>query len=79
VFWLMDRDRKSRGLKQLQGLIWERGYQTGVLRGQVYPDVRPALERWHAHGQSVYIYSSGSVLAQQQLFRSTRVATSRVS
>ena len=26
VGWLMDRDRKSPGLKLLQGQIWRRGY-----------------------------------------------------
>jgi enolase-phosphatase E1 len=71
VGWLMDRDRKSRGLKALQGLIWQEGYRTGVLRGQVYADVPPALERWRQSGLGIYIYSSGSVLAQQQLFQTT--------
>src|SRR4029079_8573658 len=41
VPWLMDRDRKSPGLKLLQGQIWEAGYRAGELRGQVYPDVPP--------------------------------------
>ena len=71
VHWLMDRDRKSPGLKALQGLIWQDGYESGELRGQVYPDVPPAFERWRARGIDVYIYSSGSVLAQQLLFGST--------
>jgi enolase-phosphatase E1 len=71
VRWLMDRDSKSPGLKALQGLIWQDGYRTGELRGSVYPDVPLALERWRAHGRDVYIYSSGSVLAQQLLFGST--------
>ena len=69
--WLMDRDRKAFGLKQLQGLIWERGYREGLLRGEVFPDVPDALARWKAAGITVAIYSSGSVLAQQLLFRST--------
>ena len=69
---LMDQDRKSRGLKMLQGLIWERGYRGGELHGDVYPDVPSALERWNARGVRVCIYSSGSVLAQQWLFGSTR-------
>ena len=43
VHWLMDQDRKSTGLKSLQGKIWEEGYQSGDLRGEVYPDVPPAL------------------------------------
>jgi len=68
---LMDRDKKSPGLKALQGLIWQDGYKSGELRGQVYPDVRPAFERWRARGLDIYIYSSGSVLAQQLLFGST--------
>ncbi len=68
VYWLMDRDRKSTGLKALQGRIWEQGYRAGALRGAVYDDVRPALERWHAHGRDVAIFSSGSVLAQRLLF-----------
>jgi enolase-phosphatase E1 len=71
VAWLMDRDRKAPGLKALQGLIWQEGYRRGDLRGQVYPDVPGALERWRAQGIDVYIYSSGSVLAQKLLFRST--------
>ena len=71
VFSLMDRDKKSPGLKALQGLIWQDGYKSGELRGQVYPDVVPALERWRARGIDIYIYSSGSVLAQRLLFGST--------
>ena len=71
VFSLMDRDKKSPGLKALQGLIWQDGYKSGALRGQVYPDVVPAFERWRARGLDIYIYSSGSVLAQQLLFGST--------
>jgi len=69
--WLMDRDRKSPGLKLMQGLIWERGYQAGELRGQVYPDVAPALRRWHAANVRLAIYSSGSALTQRRLFQST--------
>src|ERR1700704_5639533 len=71
VYSLMDRDKKSPGLKALQGLIWQDGYKSGELRGQVYPDVAPAFERWRARGLPIYIYSSGSVLAQQLLFGST--------
>jgi enolase-phosphatase E1 len=73
VYWLMDRDRKSTGLKALQGRIWEDGYRAGELRGkgEVYPDVRPALERWHAVGKTIAIFSSGSVLAQRNLFANT--------
>jgi enolase-phosphatase E1 len=68
VQWLMDADRKSTGLKSLQGKIWETGYRTGELRGRVYPDVPPALERWHGQGRDIGIFSSGSVQAQRLLF-----------
>jgi len=73
VYWLMDRDRKSTALKALQGRIWEAGYRAGELKGkgEVYPDVRPALERWHAAGKTIAIFSSGSVQAQRNLFVNT--------
>ena len=67
--WLMDRDSKAGPLKQLQGRIWDDGYARGELVGDVFPDVRPALERWQDQGLSIGIFSSGSVLAQQLLFR----------
>jgi enolase-phosphatase E1 len=66
--WLMDRDRKSPGLKLIQGHVWKNGYDDGTLRGEVYDDVRPALERWKASGIMLAIYSSGSVLGQRLLF-----------
>jgi enolase-phosphatase E1 len=69
VEWLMDRDRKSPALKELQGRIWEEGYRSGELVGQVFPDVPTALERWNRAGIAAGIFSSGSVLAQQLLFR----------
>jgi enolase-phosphatase E1 len=68
---LMDEDRKSPGLKALQGLIFQEGFESGELRGYVYPDVPPALRRWQARGLDTYIYSSGSALAQRLLFGST--------
>jgi enolase-phosphatase E1 len=69
--FLMDQDRKSSGLKAVQGLIWEEGYRRGDLHGIVFPDVAPAMRRWHAAGKRIAIYSSGSVLAQRLLFSTT--------
>jgi enolase-phosphatase E1 len=71
VEWLMDRDRKSPALKLLQGYIWERGYQSGAIEGEVFPDVAPAIQGWRTSGIVVAIYSSGSVLAQKLLFAHT--------
>lgn len=71
IDWLMDRDRKSTGLKSLQGKIWETGYRRGELRSQVFADVPPAFTRWRAQQKDVCIFSSGSVLAQRLLFAHT--------
>jgi enolase-phosphatase E1 len=69
--WLIDRDSKCSALKSLQGKIWQEGYRTGDLRGEVYPDVPVALARWSRQGKIICIFSSGSVLAQKLLFGST--------
>ena len=72
VHWLMDQDRKSTALKTLQGRIWQEGYRRGELHGEVFPDVPVALKKWNDAGIDVRIYSSGSILAQQLLFSTTR-------
>ena len=71
IDWLIDRDRKSTGLKSLQGKIWRQGYLEGTLKSQVFADVAPAFERWRGAGLKISIFSSGSVLAQQLLFAHT--------
>lgn len=68
---LMRQDRKSTGLKALQGLIWEAGYRAGELHAHVYPDVPPALAAWQQAGVRLRVFSSGSVLAQKLLFGHT--------
>ena len=65
----MDADRKTTGLKSLQGKIWLDGYARGELLAHLFEDVQPALERWHAQGKALYIYSSGSIAAQKLLFK----------
>ena len=72
VFWLMDRDRKSTGLKSLQGKIWQEGYLKGELKSQVFPDVPPALNGWKEKNLDLRVFSSGSVLAQKLLFANTQ-------
>ena len=66
--WLMERDRKSPSLKRIQGEIWQTGFQSGELRGDLFSDVAPALARWKTGGADIAIYSSGSVLAQRLIF-----------
>lgn len=71
VEWLIALDRKSTGLKSLQGKIWRQGYLEGSLKSQVFADVAPAFKRWRRQRLSINIFSSGSVLAQQLLFAHT--------
>lgn len=71
ITWLMDLDRKSHGLKSLQGKIWEQGYREGSLKAPIYRDVVAAMECWHRDGIGISIFSSGSVLAQKLLFQHT--------
>src|SRR5256885_9959076 len=71
VIRLMDADAKATGLKQLQGLIWQSGFESGELKAHVYDDVPPALAAWNSAGKDVRIYSSGSVQAQKLFFGHT--------
>ena len=65
--WI-DQDRKSTALKALQGMIWKDGYMAGDFRAHVYPEVAARLRDWRADGLRLYVYSSGSVPAQQLFF-----------
>lgn len=67
----MAEDRKATPLKALQGMVWAQGYASGELKGHVYADTPVALQRWHAQGLKLYVYSSGSVAAQQLIFGHT--------
>ena len=67
----MDADRKVAPLKDLQGILWEAGYRDGELVTEMYPDAAAGLQRWHANGLRLYVYSSGSVRAQRAIFSHT--------
>jgi enolase-phosphatase E1 len=66
--YLISIDRKSPALKSLQGKIWEAGYKSGEIKGEVFDEIPDSLRRWRSSGYKTYIYSSGSVLAQKLLF-----------
>src|SRR3954454_24975484 len=68
VRWI-DEDRKHPELKELQGMIWEEGYEIGAFRGHLYPDVVPFWERTRAAGERIAIYSSGSEHAQRLMLQ----------
>lgn len=65
--WI-DQDRKHTALKALQGLVWEAGYRNADFTAPIYPDAAQTLQRWHALGLPLYVYSSGSVPAQKLFF-----------
>lgn len=65
---LTKRDVKVAYHKNLQGYLWENGYQTGAYSTPLFADVAPALKQWKKEGYQLAIYSSGSVFAQKLLF-----------
>jgi enolase-phosphatase E1 len=69
--WI-DEDRKLGPLKTIQGMIWDEGYASGQLFGQIFPDALAALQRWRQMGLPAHIFSSGSVRAQVQFYRHCR-------
>ena len=68
---LMNRDVKDTALKELQGMIWRSGFESGELVAHVFEDVPPALAAWADSGLDVRIYSSGSIEAQKLFFGHT--------
>jgi enolase-phosphatase E1 len=68
--WI-DSDAKVTPLKTLQGVIWEDGFARGELVSHLFPDVAPALVQWHRDGLALYVYSSGSIVAQRAWFGHT--------
>jgi enolase-phosphatase E1 len=68
----IEEDQKVTPLKELQGMIWEEGYNSGELVGHIYDDALEGLKRWKDQGIKLYVYSSGSVPAQKMLFGHTK-------
>ncbi|TPD49782.1 MAG: acireductone synthase [Thalassolituus maritimus] len=65
--WISE-DRKATPLKALQGLIWKTGYENGDYQAHIYPDATEYLKKWYDSGLPLYVYSSGSVKAQELFF-----------
>lgn len=68
IRWSIE-DRKVTPLKTIQGILWKKGYESGEIKGHVYIDVAPALEKWEKHGLKMGVFSSGSIAAQKLLFQ----------
>lgn len=68
--WIKE-DRKVTTLKGLQGRIWEDGYSSGAFKAHIYPDALRKLGEWFGRGIRLYVYSSGSIEAQNLFFGHT--------
>ena len=66
---LISIDKKSTALKDLQGQIWEYGYKKGELKAELFPETADCLQHWNQQGTNLSVYSSGSIHAQQLLYR----------
>ncbi len=66
---LISIDKKSTALKDLQGKIWEEGYNNGKLKSQLFPETAECLRKWREQGLTLSVYSSGSIQAQKLLYR----------
>ena len=65
---LIKTDRKVSMLKELQGKIWRHAYESNLIKGHVYDDVKRNFKKWTDKDLKIYIYSSGSVEAQKLIF-----------
>ena len=65
--WSLE-DKKITPLKTLQGILWKEAYESGLIKGHVYPDVANALALWKKNNIEIGIFSSGSVAAQKLIF-----------
>ncbi|GAB7352971.1 hypothetical protein MBLNU459_g3540t2 [Dothideomycetes sp. NU459] len=72
---LTSRDVKIAYLKNLQGYLWQAGYENGAYSTPLFQDVAPQLQHWHASSVNLAIYSSGSIFAQKLLFGHVQVRT----
>ena len=68
---LINVDRKSTALKDLQGKIWDNGYRKGEITSHLFNETTECLKRWHSRKLSLSVYSSGSIQAQKLLYRHT--------
>lgn len=68
---LIEIDKKSTALKDLQGLIWKEGYTNGMIQSELFPEAIDAFANWRKAGLSLAVYSSGSINAQKLLYQHT--------
>jgi len=70
IKWI-NEDKKIAPLKEIQGMIWKEGFETGELKAPLYEDAYNKMKIWREKNIPMYIYSSGSVEAQKLFFSYT--------
>lgn len=68
---LINIDKKSTALKDLQGRIWKQGYSDGDIKSTLFSETATCLNDWTSMGLTLAVYSSGSIEAQQLLYQHT--------
>lgn len=66
--WI-EADKKDTILKSIQGNIWKQSFESGEIRGHLYPDVPVCFRKWKNSNIRIGIFSSGSIEAQKLIFR----------
>lgn len=70
--WLIDLKSDAPPLMYLEDFVWEEGYRSGKLHGEVYPEMPEVMAKWKSMGLDICTFSSGSVFSQQLIFGSTK-------
>ena len=66
---LIDIDKKSTALKDLQGKIWLHGYQSGEIKAELFHETPACLQEWSERNLAISSYSSGSIQAQKLIYQ----------
>ncbi|HMV78699.1 MAG TPA: acireductone synthase [Leptospiraceae bacterium] len=69
IEFLIKTDRKNSGLKEIQGHIWQKGYESGEIKSTIFPDTVQFWEKLQTSFTGISIYSSGSILAQKLILK----------
>lgn len=69
IEFLIKSDRKNPGLKEIQGHIWQNGYESGEIRSTIFPDTVQFWNKLKTSFTGISIYSSGSILAQKLILK----------
>ena len=71
--WI-DEDKKHGLLKKIQGLIWKEGFESGELKGHLYPEVASVLKDWKGQGIKLGIPVFNTILQKKPITFPTEFA-----